>query len=144
MPLTTQFATVKFSKSSVLVLPFQTASVTVSIAPPAGVDETTFPVYSGFIQFQSGSEQYQVTYLGVAAALKNKQVTDNTSEFFGVPLPALLDSDGNVQSGPLNYTFVDGDFPTLLMRSVFVHGPIGFRPHHLYSLGWLSGPPYSR
>lgn len=92
--------------------------VTVSITPPKGVDASTFPVYSGFIQLQSGSEQYQVTYLGVAAALKDKQILDNTSEFFGVPLPTILDSTGNVQNGTTNYTFVGDDFPTVLLRYV--------------------------
>ena len=90
----------------------------ISIAPPVGVNASTFPVYSGFIQLQSGTEQYHVTYLGVAAALKDKQVLDNTSEFFGVPLPTLLDSTGNVQNGSTNYTFIGDDFPTFLVRLV--------------------------
>lgn len=118
VPLTSQSATVKFSQSSVLAIPFIPVKVTVSITPPKGVDASTFPVYSGFIQLQSGSEQYQVTYLGVAAALKDKQILDNTSEFFGVPLPTILDSTGNVQNGTTNYTFVGDDFPTVLLRYV--------------------------
>lgn len=117
VPLTTQFANVRLSRTSVLIQPFQTASVTATITPPTGIDPSTFPVFSGFIQIESPTETLHVTYLGVANALKNKQVTDNTSELFGVPLPALLDSNGNVQNGTVNYTFVGADFPTVLSRS---------------------------
>ena len=102
-----------------LVLPGQTVSVTATITPPSGVDASTFPVYSGFIQIESKDETLHVTYLGVANALKRKMVTDNTDEFFGVPLPTLLDSTGDVQDGPLNYTFVGEDFPTFLGRLAF-------------------------
>lgn len=121
VPLTTQFATVKFSQQLAFVLPFQTVRITVFITPPSGVDASTFPVYSGFIKIQSGSENLHVTYLGLAASLKTKQVIDNTDEFFGVPLPALLDAAGDVQPGATNYTFVGDDFPTLLTRYVYFH-----------------------
>jgi len=51
--------------------------------------------------------------------LKDKQVLDNTDVLFGVDLPVVLDSTGNVQEGPTNYTFVGDDFPTLLFRLAF-------------------------
>ena len=93
------------------------ARITATITPPQGVDATTFPVYSGFIEITSaGDDITHVTYLGVAASLKDKQILDSTDEFFGVPLPTLLDSQGNVQSGAVNYTFKGDDFPTLLNR----------------------------
>jgi hypothetical protein len=66
----------------------------------------------------SGSEDFHVSYIGLAASLKDKQVVDNTDVFFGIPLPALLDSQGDVQTGPTNYTFVGEDFPALLFRYV--------------------------
>ena len=76
----------------------------------------SFPVYSGFIQIASGSELHHVTYLGVAASLKDKQVLDDTDAFFGVPLPAFLNAVGDIQEVPTNYTFVGDDFPAILSR----------------------------
>lgn len=83
---------------------------------PKNVDAKTFPLYSGFIHVISGTEDLHVSYIGLGASLKDKQVVDNTDEFFGVPLPAILDSEGDVQTDPTNYTFVGEDFPTLLWR----------------------------
>lgn len=90
--------------------------MSVSISPPKGLDSSTYPVFSGFITISNGAESYHVTYLGIAASLRDKQVLDTTDEFFGVDLPALLDSQGNIQDGPVNYTFVGDDVPTLLTR----------------------------
>jgi hypothetical protein len=84
---------------------------------PSG-DASTFPVFSGFIQITSGTERHHVTYIGLAASLKDKQVIDNTDSFFGVPIPAINDPSGSIQTGPRNYTFVNSDFPTVLFRSV--------------------------
>ncbi len=133
----------RLSRTSVLIQPFQTASVTANISPPTGIDPSTFPVFSGFIQIESATETLHVTYLGVANALKNKQVTDNTSELFGVPLPALLDSNGNVQNGTVNYTFVGTDFPTLLNRSeITCRGPLTFFLTVTDFADSLSEPPF--
>lgn len=114
--MTSASAIVRFSSSSVLVLPGQTRTVSVSILPPPGIDATTFPVFSGFINIQSGSDQTHVSYLGVAAALKNKQILDNTNQLFGFNLPAILDANSNPISGPTNFTFAGNDFPTLVTR----------------------------
>jgi len=78
-------------------------------------------VFSGFIQIAgpTSADLAHVSYVGLQGSLKNKQVIDDTDEFFGVPIPALLDADGNVQTGPVNYTFVNEDVPTLVWRFVF-------------------------
>jgi len=60
-----------------------------------------------------------VTYIGLAASLKNKQVIDTTDVFFDVALPVVLDGSGNPPVEPRNYTFVGLDVPTLLFRLVF-------------------------
>ncbi|RDB16703.1 Minor extracellular protease vpr [Hypsizygus marmoreus] len=118
VPLTTAAASVTFSQTSVTVFPGQSITITARFSLPRG-DASTFPVFSGFIQITSGSESLHVTYLGLGASLKNKQVVDNTDFFFGVPIPAILDSIGDIQEAPTNYTFTGGDFPTLLFRLVF-------------------------
>jgi hypothetical protein len=117
--LSTNFASVTFNTGKFTLLPGQSHQVVATITPPKGVDATTFPVYSGFIDVTSGNETVHATYLGLAASLKDAQVVDNTDIIFGIDLPALLDSQGNVQDGPLNYTFVGDDAPTLLWRQAF-------------------------
>ncbi|KIJ56964.1 hypothetical protein M422DRAFT_238550 [Sphaerobolus stellatus SS14] len=118
VPLTTNFANVQIIPSTILVPPHGVASVVVIITPPTKVDKTTFPVFSGFIQVQSitSSEILHVSYQGLAANSKDLKILDNTDEFFGVPLPAILNSTGDVQAGTTNYTFVGDDFPSVLFR----------------------------
>ncbi|KIP04605.1 hypothetical protein PHLGIDRAFT_492880 [Phlebiopsis gigantea 11061_1 CR5-6] len=119
VPLSTDFATVKFSETSVTVHPGQTQEITAHITPPAGVDPSVLPVFSGFIQVESATETLHVTYLGVAASLKNAETVDTTDVFFGVPLPVITDLAGNFFTDPHNFTFEGNDVPQLLMRLDF-------------------------
>lgn len=90
--------------------------MTVSIVPPRGVDPAALPVFSGFIQIANENEQFHVTYLGLAAALRDAAILDTTDVFFGVPLPVIADSAGNFFTEDTNFTFVGGDFPGILLR----------------------------
>ncbi|PPQ90634.1 hypothetical protein CVT25_006617 [Psilocybe cyanescens] len=139
VPLAPAGATVNIVPSTFTVRPGQTQTVTAVFKPPTGFDASTFPVFSGFIQVAgaSAADTFHVSYLGLQGSLKNKQVIDDTDVFFGVPIPALLDSAGDVQAGPLNYTFVGDDVPTLLWRLAFgtpafrvdlVNSNINFKP----------------
>ncbi|KAL0072250.1 hypothetical protein AAF712_000010 [Marasmius tenuissimus] len=122
VPLTRSFATVSLSDSSFTLGPGESKTITATFTPPQGVDATTFPVFSGFIQVSTdGDTPLHVSYVGLAASLKDKQVVDNTDVLFGVQLPVILDSAGNVQEGPANYTFnaATADFPTVFFRLVF-------------------------
>ncbi len=119
VPLDATAAAVSFSPKSFTVNPGQTQTVTVSITPPKGLDAKTFPVFSGFIELANGNERFQVTYLGLANSLKNMPVVDNTNVFFGVNLPTMVDPDGNFFSTPENFTFVDDDSPSVLLRLNF-------------------------
>ncbi|KAK7032714.1 minor extracellular protease vpr [Favolaschia claudopus] len=117
--LTTQYASVSFNTGKFTLRPGQSHEVVATIKPPKGVDTTTYPVYSGFIHVTSGSESVHATYLGLAASIKDKQVIDNTDIIFGVQLPVVLDSTGNVQQAPVNYTLVGTDAPTIIWRQAF-------------------------
>jgi hypothetical protein len=119
VPLSTSYASVKFNSNKFTLSPGQSHDVVATITPPAGIDATTFPVYSGFIHVTSGAESVHATYLGLAASVKDKQVVDNTDIVFGITIPTLLDSTGNVQDAPINYTFVGEDAPTVLWRQAF-------------------------
>lgn len=109
-------ASVLITPSRFTLRPGESRLVTALFTPPRGVDSSRYPVYSGFIQVAGPGENYHVTYLGLAASLKNKQVVDNTDTFFGEKIPAILDSAGEVQVNPTNYTFAGGDFPTFVFR----------------------------
>ncbi|KAJ7346952.1 subtilisin-like protease, partial [Mycena albidolilacea] len=123
-------ASVSLSASSVTVHPGATKQVHAIFTPPSGVDNTTLPVYSGFIHVTSPAETLKVTYLGVAASLKATSVLDSTDEFFGIGLPAVINANGRPQEGPTNYTFMGQDFPFLLLRQVV------FLSLQLLSLMW--------
>lgn len=114
--MSAQSASVSFDQNSFTVQPGQTQTITARFSLPGNVDASTFPLFSGFIEITSGSESLHVTYIGLGASLKDKQVVDNTDVFFGIPIPAILDSAGDRQTGPLNYTFAGADVPTVLFR----------------------------
>ena len=122
VPLSNTSASVTIIPSTLILLPGQTQTVVAVFKLPNTLDASTFPVFSGFIQLvgPTVSQTFHVSYLGLAGSLKNKQVIDDTDAFFGVPLPTLLDSAGDVQAGPTNYSFVGDDVPTLLWRFVIV------------------------
>ncbi|KDR67581.1 hypothetical protein GALMADRAFT_161607 [Galerina marginata CBS 339.88] len=119
VPLSPAAAGVNIVPSSFTLHPGQTQLVVALFTPPKGLDASTYPVYSGFINVASPSENYHVSYLGLAGSLKDKQVVDNTDVFFGFPVPAVLDATGNPQVNPTNYTFANKDNPALLWRLVF-------------------------
>jgi hypothetical protein len=75
---------VHISPTSFDVLPGQSANVSLKFSPPPGVDESTLPVYSGYIAVKSDSgEELHSSYLGVAASLSNSKIIDDTDAFFG-------------------------------------------------------------
>lgn len=119
VPLVANAAGVTFSRTSFTVNPGQTQGVTVHFKAPTGLDVATYPTYSGHIVLTSTTEKLRVSYLGVAASLKNKKTLDTSDVFFGFPIPALLDAAGDIQTAPTNYTFSPTDYPTLLWRQAF-------------------------
>lgn len=93
-------------------------SVAVSFTPPKVKDASTYPVYSGYIEIASTTETQRVSYVGVAAALKDKEVLDNTSQFFNFSIPAFIDNAGDPQVNA-SYTLKGDDQPVLLYRLAF-------------------------
>ena len=90
-----------------------------TLVPPAGLAPASLPVFSGFIQVANPTESLHVTYLGLAASLKNAQVVDSSDIFFGVPLPIIVDGDGDFVTADRNFSFVGADVPTILTRLDF-------------------------
>ena len=119
VPISAAAAVVKVQPQTFTVSPGFSQTVSVSITPPSGIDPALFPVFSGFLELANGDERYQVSYLGMGASLKDMTVIDDTDFFFGVPIPALVDAEGNLLDGPANFTFVDNDFPSVVMRLNF-------------------------
>ncbi|KAG7098360.1 hypothetical protein E1B28_000318 [Marasmius oreades] len=122
VPLSNYFAKVALSDTTFTLPPGQSKTITATFTPPSNVDSTTFPVFSGYIQVSvRGEPPLHVSYIGLAASLKDKQVVDNTDVFFGVKLPVILNAKGDVQEVPTNYTFdaASGDFPSIFVRLAF-------------------------
>ncbi|EKM75550.1 hypothetical protein AGABI1DRAFT_79685 [Agaricus bisporus var. burnettii JB137-S8] len=119
VPLSSSPATVSINPSTFTLEPGASQTVTATISGPTGLDDTTFPVYSGFIEISDGDQSFHVTYLGLIGSLIDKQVIDDTDFFFGIPLPFIFNSTGAVQEGPANYTFAGDDFPIFVWRQAF-------------------------
>ncbi|PFH46516.1 hypothetical protein AMATHDRAFT_7712 [Amanita thiersii Skay4041] len=118
VPLTPHSASIILSEETFTLPAGAIKTVVATISPPMGVDHDTFPVYSGFIMIKSDTESLHVTYMGLAASLKNKHVVDD-GKTLGLPLPALLDMNHHIQEYETEYTFIDRDIPTLLFRLAF-------------------------
>ena len=99
--------------------PNESAEVTLTFAVPPGVDPKTFPLFSGFIEFDDGNEVGPVhaSYIGAGSAMKDVQTVDNTDWYFGVKLPLITNSTGHIQEGAQNYTFVNNT-PIIYWRCV--------------------------
>ncbi|CAE7226259.1 unnamed protein product [Rhizoctonia solani] len=121
VPLTNSAATVTIVPNKVTVPAGWSLPVVVSIKPPAGLDATKFPVYSGYIR-ATGSDNttLQSIYIGVAAKLKDAKIIDNTDAYFGVKIPVVTDKGGNPvpSSGSASYTMTGSDTPLILYRLV--------------------------
>ncbi|KAG5640018.1 hypothetical protein DXG03_001768, partial [Asterophora parasitica] len=119
VPLTKAAASVTLSTTSFTLLPGLSLPIVAKFTLPKG-DASTFPVYSGFIEVSSGpTDNLHVTYLGLGASLKDKQVLDNTDKWVGVRFPLVFNSTLQVQVNPTNYTFKGKDVPIVLYRLVF-------------------------
>ncbi|KAL0572699.1 hypothetical protein V5O48_009273 [Marasmius crinis-equi] len=122
LSLTNDFVTVALSETSFTLKADESKTITATFTPPEGLEPSTFPIISGFIRISpDGDAPLHVSYLGLAASLRDKQVLDTTDVFFGITLPALLNARGDVQEVPTNYTFNSdtADFPTVFFRLVF-------------------------
>jgi len=104
------------SQSKITISPGTTVKVSATFSASKGVDASTYPVYSGFISITSPNETVKVTYLGLAASLKDKAILDNTDTFFGVRLLTILDASGNPQVNMTDYMFQGTDIPALVYR----------------------------
>ncbi|KAI0049852.1 subtilisin-like protease [Auriscalpium vulgare] len=110
VPLSSAQATVRLSTTGFLLLPGQSRQVTAFITPPANVDPKTFPVFSGYINVRSQTEDTHVTYMGLAAAIKDAPIFDNSEGTF----PRIYNA-----AGPANFTFSGFDYPILQYRLSF-------------------------
>lgn len=118
--LTADFAGVSLSSDSFTLDSGQHQVVTATFTAPKFTDHS-IPVYSGWIEVagQENGEVLSVTYLGIAANLKESKVIDDTDDTFGKQIPALLDAEGNMVADETSYNFQNGNVPSVLYRLVF-------------------------
>ncbi|KAF6763347.1 pyrolysin [Ephemerocybe angulata] len=120
VPLSPTGATASISPQSFSLRPGQSREVTVQFTPPKGLDATTFPVFSGFIQVSTPSEvSVHASYIGSVGSLKSVKILDTSTRVLPYKMPSILDSKGLVQEVATNYTFSPNDYPTLLARQLF-------------------------
>ncbi|KAF8687886.1 Subtilisin-like protein, partial [Rhizoctonia solani] len=119
IPLTGSSANMEFAPTELNIPAGELLQVQVTIAPPAKVDATRFPVFSGYIR-ATGSDNttLQCTYMGLAASLKDAKLIDNTDDYFGVKLPLIIDKDGNpvAPDQTITYTLNDVNTPLVIYR----------------------------
>lgn len=105
-PTADAVATLAFSETTVELAAGSTAEITVSPTPPAGLDETLLPVYSGYITINGTSgESLTIPYLGVVGSMYDQVVIDPVYDFL-----TNYSSDGSPVAA--NTTFVV-PYPTL-------------------------------
>lgn len=102
------YASMSTNDRTLVIAPGQTKQFTVTFTPPQGLDPASFPVYSGNVLIESATEALSVSYLGVAASMKDMQVLDKVNI-------ALIDRSGQVQNTTATYTFdlEKNDYPTV-------------------------------
>ncbi|ORY32563.1 putative peptidase [Naematelia encephala] len=134
-------ASIWIGQSSFTLRPGQTTIVPLKFTPPSGLDASTFPIYSGYVQISGGGQSVKVPYMGVAAKMRDMPIIDPTDWYFGFDSPALIDPDFDVQSGPQSFNFTGDSYPTVLFRLVggtplllidlvSVNATLGFTPNY--------------
>lgn len=119
LPITKGAASVNFSMESFTLGAGESKEVTAAFTAPE-IDDKPLPVYSGFVTVNCGDDKVvaRVSYMGAVGSLRERQVLDTSDRYFGIPIPAIVDSALKPQTGPKNYTFEGDDVPTLLFRFV--------------------------
>ena len=112
--LTTEHATVRFSKTEFTVDPGHSEIIIAEFTAPTIEGNGSYPVYSGRIVITSGSDTLRVAYLGSIGSVKDIQLLESSDPTANFTLPALQSSDGKGQNGTTKYTFVGPDIPTLV------------------------------
>ncbi len=116
-------AKVTISPERITIPRGHTRTITVTFQRPAGLNEQEVPVYSGFIDGVSDEGKagsVSIPYLGVAADTTQRKVLDTTDQWVGVPLPALLDGEGNpVNDDKHTFTLNGTDAPGVAFRLVW-------------------------
>lgn len=79
---TTVGASLRFSKSTVVVAAGGSAVIKVTATPSKSLVSRRIPVYSGYITFNgtTASDSFSVPYLGVATAMRNVTILDTTGD----------------------------------------------------------------
>ncbi|KAG8791007.1 hypothetical protein FRC12_010397 [Ceratobasidium sp. 428] len=113
-------ASVTITPTEVTIQPGSTAQTVLSFTAPNQTEAKAFPVYSGMILATSsdGCPMLHSTYLGVAAALKDMKVVDNTDAYFGEKLPLVTDKNGDPINSTTTYSMQGNDTPAVLYRLV--------------------------
>jgi len=107
-----RFASLNFSSSEITIGPGERRFVTVTAIPPADLDATRIPVYSGYITINStdGSTALSLPYLGVVGNLRSIPIVGNytgpdSAPTHGVWITLSTDRTDYARVSPSNATF---------------------------------------
>jgi hypothetical protein len=125
VPQTSAPASVRLSQSSVTLWPGFSTTVVLQFTAPTGLDPNQFPVYSGWIEITGAGNPVHVPYMGVAAAMKNMPIIDESSFFFGMNTPVIQNGDY-----PTVLYRRTGGTPILVIDLVDANANLGFTPNY--------------
>lgn len=109
-------ASVSFSLPSFSLRPGQSLPVLMSIQAPK-IDGARLPIYSGYIEISGGNVPVRVSYLGLAARLRDVPVFEGSARYFGYQTPAMLVGTGSEKSATGRvYTWQGTDYPSIIWR----------------------------
>lgn len=114
-------ATVKFSRNSFTLPPGSSTILLLAFTPPASADSSRLPIYSGQISIIGGPVPVKVTYMGVAAKMRDTKMISTRRTQFNTASPALLqgvyaNAAGEGKVFKFTATSNTRDFPSILFN----------------------------
>lgn len=110
-----KYATAKFSKTKLSLLPGKSASVEVQFTAPGEPHPESEPIYSGYVNIETDSSSYVVPYLGVPYTRNNVDyIAHNTTAWVGNDRPFVgpdVTKPGEVNIGNYSILGRDGSVP---------------------------------
>ncbi|KAL4867991.1 hypothetical protein BDV12DRAFT_108997 [Aspergillus spectabilis] len=77
MEMTTEYASLTFSPSTIVIPQGESSIVTVSATQPQGLNETRIPIYSGYVTLNgTNGDSFSIPYLGAATSMRNVTILD--------------------------------------------------------------------
>ncbi|KAG0351600.1 hypothetical protein BGZ54_003181, partial [Gamsiella multidivaricata] len=117
------YATVKFSQSTIKIKPGQSAKVTLKFTEPKNGKAADWPLYSGFVVATprtKGGVAVHIPYTGVKGDIRNVPIQDTS---LGFPALQMVNSTGQLNDVPKGFTFDLKDNKPVVLSRFGSHSP---------------------